>query len=931
MLAEIERQRRLTEQQREEEQRLAIQPQVDERRALYEDSLYEFLKAAWPYFDPSHWQDGWCIEALAEHLQAVVDGQITRLIVNIPPRTGKQLADDTPVLTTAGWKTHGDLHVGDCVFHPSGKPVRVMAVSDKTPSDVRVEFFDGSVIYCHEAHEWRLFNRMSRIWETVEARRFLEPKRGRWGVTSGRIKRALSGSRALHQLPQVDALQMPEADLDMHPYVLGAWLGDGSAGKCCITHAKSDQAYIDKIVSLGYPVSTVSVHKTTGVHTSNFAGAGGRNNPPRMTRELRSLGVFKDKHIPETYLLAAAEQRLELLAGLIDTDGCMDKNGRAHISTVQRRLADGIADLVRTFGWRVSLTEVKPVFKPGRTIQAKRSCWVVGFQVDRPLPVALARKQPKRFAPRRAIGLKSITHDPRGKVGRCIQVDAPDGLYLVGKHLTPTHNSSLLSVAFPAWCWAQSERSVTSGAGVRFLFASYAERLSRRDSLRCARLMNSAWYQQLWGERFSLVQDSAIRLVNDVGGERLITSIPQGGATGEGADVFILDDANATNQMGEATIESTNEWWDQTASTRLNDIKRGAFINVQQRTGEEDLTGHILERSVGEWTHLCLPMRFETDRSFVTVLGRDSDGELITWEDPRTFEGELLWEARFGEAEVASLERTLGPWAAAGQLQQRPEPKGGGVIKRDWWNLWETKGPDGKPQDFPPFDYIVSSVDTAFTTKTENDYSAMTVWGVFTINPQTTATRTLDRSGAVIDSATYAAETPRVMLMYAWQERLELHDLVAKVAKTNRDMKVDMCLVEAKASGLSVGQELRRLHSHEAWGVMLKDPKSMDKLARLHSVAPLFAPEMKRNARGEEVIARPGIVYAPDRAWADLVMTQVGMFPKGKFDDLVDTVSQALRHLRDIGLLQLAPERIAEVEESRQFDNVKRLDPLYPG
>lgn len=500
--------------------------------------------------------------------------------------------------------------------------------------------------------------------------------------------------------------------------------------------------------------------------------------------------------------------------------------------------------------------------------------------------------------------------------------------------------SSLLSVAFPAWCWAQQERSVTSGAGVRFLYASYKEGLSRRDSVRCARLINSPWYRQLWGERFQLIQDSALRLVNDVGGERLITSIPQGGVMGEGADIFCIDDANAANQINsEATIEATNDWWDQTASTRLNDLKRGAFINQQQRVGEEDLTGHILEKSVGEWTMLCLPMHYECLRSFTTVVGIDDDGEAVTWEDPRTEEGELLWPERFGHVEVDALARTMGPWAAAGQLEQRPEPKGGGIVKRDWWNLWgEVHDPHSGLAPvaplYPPMSYIVASLDTAFTEKTENDPSAMTIWGVFLHNTQDQPTRRQDRQGAIIEAATYAEETPRVMLMDAWREWLEFHDLVNKVVKTCRDRKVDHLLIEAKASGISVAQEIRRLYQHERFTVQLIDPKSLDKVARLHSVVPLFAPEMRKQRVGSEmvdVIARPGIVYAPERAWSDMVITEVGMFPKGKRKDLTDTVSQALRWLRDVGMLQLAPERLAEVEDSKQLDNIRHPAPLYPG
>lgn len=461
--------------------------------------------------------------------------------------------------------------------------------------------------------------------------------------------------------------------------------------------------------------------------------------------------------------------------------------------------------------------------------------------------------------------------------------------------------SSICSVALPAWTWAQREDSPTSGPGVPFLHASYSHSLSLRDSRRCRALIESPWYQSMWGSRFSLVSDqnTKSRFINDKAGERLITSIGSG-VTGEGGNVIVIDDPNAANEaFSEATIETTIAWWDQTMSSRLNNAKTGAFIVIQQRLAEDDLTGHILSKDIGEWTHLCLPMHYEPERAFVTSIG---------WEDPRTEAGELLWAERFDEPEVKALERSMGPFVSAGQLEQRPEPAGGGVIKREWWINWEDDA-------FPPMDYILASLDTAYTEKTENDYSALTVWGVFTTDPIAQASRVIDANGRPIYlERTFTEQAPKVMLMTAWMERLELHKLVEKVAATCKKLKVDKLLIEAKAAGHSVSQEIRRLYGHEAFGVQLYDPKSQDKLARLYSVQHLWA---------------EGMIYAPERAWADMVITQVGQFPKGKHDDLVDTCSQALRHLRDIGLLIRGPERLAEIELSKQYTG-KTDGPLYP-
>jgi predicted phage terminase large subunit-like protein len=462
--------------------------------------------------------------------------------------------------------------------------------------------------------------------------------------------------------------------------------------------------------------------------------------------------------------------------------------------------------------------------------------------------------------------------------------------------------SSITSVAFPAFTWAQSRVSDTSGPGVQFLHASYSQILTLRDSTKCRRLIESLWYQNLWGERFSLMadQNTKSRFDNDKGGSRLSTSVGSS-LTGEGGNIIVVDDPNAAQEAhSEATIATTIEWWDGALSTRLNNAKTGAFVVIQQRLGEEDLTGHILSKDVGRWTHLCLPMRYEPERSFVTSIG---------WEDPRKEPGELLWPERFGEAEVDELEKKMGPWTAAGQLQQRPEPKGGGVIKREWWQLWER-------DIFPSLDYVIASLDTAYTTKTENDYSALTVFGVFSGGDQKAiANRVIGRDEETISiiKRSYTEEHPKVMMLWAWQERLELHDLVLKVQESMKRFKVDKLLIENKAAGISVAQEIRRLFAHEDFAVQLVDPKSQDKLSRLYSVQHLFA---------------EGLIWAPDRQWADQVITQVSTFPKGKHDDLVDTVSMGLRHLREIGLLSRGVEYTAEIEGQMDFSG-SAPPPLY--
>lgn len=369
--------------------------------------------------------------------------------------------------------------------------------------------------------------------------------------------------------------------------------------------------------------------------------------------------------------------------------------------------------------------------------------------------------------------------------------------------------------------------------------------------------------------------------------------------------------------LSEAVIKTTNEdWWDGTMSTRLNDASTGAFIVVQQRLGEQDLTGHILEKdSEKEWTHLFLPMEYEPSRSCVTSVG---------WEDPRTVEGELLWPERFPKIEVDRLKRNLLSWRSAGQLQQRPEPVEGGVIKRAWWMTWppegEKKDAAGNPVGrllYPPCDFILAYVDTAYTVKQMNDMCAMTVWGVFSGD---TVARDIKINEAGESQRVYSESAARVILLTAWSERLEFNALVQKVQVTaghpsKGGFDVDMLVIENKAAGITLGQEMLRLFGNENYTVILDDPKGIDKLARLYSIQHIFS---------------GGMVYAPDRVWADQVIAQCATFPNARHDDLVDTTSGGLRKLRALGLLARG-EEVTQDLDLRLRSPTKAPGKLYPG
>lgn len=241
-------------------------------------------------------------------------------------------------------------------------------------------------------------------------------------------------------------------------------------------------------------------------------------------------------------------------------------------------------------------------------------------------------------------------------------------------NIPPRHMKSLtVCVFWPCWEWGPVDLPHT-----RWLFSSYAEKLSKRDSLKCRRLITSPWYQERWGHKFHLTSDQneKLRFENNKTGYRLATSVG-GVGTGEGGDRIVADDPHNVVD-GESEVKRGNVimWWDESMSTRLNDEKTGSKIVVMQRVHEGDLVGHILESEAG-YAHLCLPARYEGNRVKTSVpLGNP-------FKDPRTEQGELLWPGKFGDNEMDKREAGMSEYAIAGQHQQRPSPRGGGLFKID--------------------------------------------------------------------------------------------------------------------------------------------------------------------------------------------------------------------------------------------------------
>ena len=405
-------------------------------------------------------------------------------------------------------------------------------------------------------------------------------------------------------------------------------------------------------------------------------------------------------------------------------------------------------------------------------------------------------------------------------------------------NVPPRHMKSIsVAVVLPAWTW-------TIQPDKKFLYASYASSLSIRDSVKCRRLLDSRWYQTHFGDVFSLTSDQnqKQRFENNKTGARIATSV-DGALTGEGGDIIVVDDPHNVRESESATVrESVLDWWDQAMQTRLNDPKTGAFIIIMQRVHEKDLTGHILANQYDEWDHLCLPARYEIGHPTPT---RSSLG----FSDPRTKEGDLLWEERIDQKTLDNIEKSLGSYASAGQLQQRPMPKGGGILKAEWWVPWENS-------NLPDIEYVLQSWDTAFSTKEKTSYSARTTWGVFRKNGQVNA-----------------------IVLDMWYDRVTYPELRKIAQESYYDYEPDAVLIEKKASGQSLLQDLRM-----AGVPVIEYMPDRDKEARAHASSALL-----EDGR---------IWYPSNKKWCKDLIDICATFPATENDDIVDTCTQAWLRLR---------------------------------
>jgi deoxycytidine triphosphate deaminase len=352
---------------------------------------------------------------------------------------GKALAIDTPIPTPRGWRPMGDLRIGDEVFDETGRPTRVVAATGimANRACAEVVFSDGQSIVADLAHQW--------LTCTKSERKHQRPGTVRRTTEIADSLRA--GNEWNHHVQLAGAVRYPEQPLPIDPYVLGIWLGDGTASKAEVTVGRGDQQILEEITRAGY-----AVWHASGERASRIGGLSRRHIgrvrdavtsqftvDDSLSSEFEAMGLLRNKRVPEMYLRAAVNQRLALLQGLMDSDGYIDIYGRCEFCNINESLADAVAELAASLGLRPVKRKKRVTLNGIEQTPAFQVKFTPRFQVFR------LRRKASRLRVGPAHAFRSIV-DVRvcaPRPVRCIQVASLTGLFLVGPTFIPTHNSSL--------------------------------------------------------------------------------------------------------------------------------------------------------------------------------------------------------------------------------------------------------------------------------------------------------------------------------------------------------------------------------------------------------------------------------------------------------------------------------------------------------
>jgi predicted phage terminase large subunit-like protein len=412
-------------------------------------------------------------------------------------------------------------------------------------------------------------------------------------------------------------------------------------------------------------------------------------------------------------------------------------------------------------------------------------------------------------------------------------------------NMAPRHTKSeFASYLLPAWFLGNyPDKKVIQTAHTAELAVGFGRKVRN--------LVDSEEFKSVF-PNVSLRSDSkaAGRWNTNHGGEYFAIGVG-GAVTGKGADLLIIDDPHSEQeaQLGDAGVfDKVYEWYTSGPRQRLQ--PGGKIIQVATRWSQRDLTGRLLKNAAE----------------------RDGTDEWDLIEFPAILpSGNPVWPEFWSKDELEKVKAELPASKWSAQYQQDPSADEAAIIKREWWRVWQGEGP-------PQCEFLIQSWDTAFLKTERADYSACTTWGVF-----------------YTDDSEDGRLRPNVILLNAFQDRMEFPELKKRAYDAYRQWQPDACIVEAKAAGSPLIFELRQM------GVPVSEyvpSRGRDKIARVNAVADLFS---------------SGVIWAPNKQWADEVIEQFAGFPgAASHDDLVDSSTQALLRFRQGGFVPLTSDEDLE-------------------
>jgi hypothetical protein len=575
----------------------------------------------------------------------------------------------TPVLTPQGWRIHGDLQPGDQVYGPDGLPRNVVAQTKVfTDADCyRVQFDDGENIIASGDHLWtvdvsckaRINGSNTRVGTktiTINTRDLAAQ------VAHSRSKR----TRVMPRIPVAAPVLGAHIDLPVDPYVLGAWLGDGTSTGNRITASFADADEMQDILGATGHSVTRRCH-SNAVSLVIDVGVTGRKGSSPFTAAIRSMGLFDNKHIPERFFTASRDQRMAMLQGLMDTDGsCHKTHAQAIFCNASRRLAHDVLRLASSLGIKATLAERNGVYRG-----ARRPFYQVQFRAHAGLPVFRLRRKaslasdatPQQTKYRRIVAVSRTESVPVS----CIQVDHPDGLYLAGHHCVPTHNSSIITFAKTIQDILDDPEltvgifSFSRATALKFV-AQIQQELTQNENLKTCFPDVLYWQPDRESPRWSLEKGLVVKRQGNpkeatVEGHGLVEGMP----TGVHFKMLVFDDMiEVRNVTNPEQIQKATEAWELSDNLGVGPGTRKRYVGTRYLIGDTYET--MIDRKVVKV------------RLYPATHNGRIDGKPVYWD-------QATWEKKVKEQRST----------AAAQLLQNPAAGKQAMFEASWFRFYEVR------------------------------------------------------------------------------------------------------------------------------------------------------------------------------------------------------------------------------------------------